>query len=461
MVFAVPVELPAVSHKRLPVYVLANNFSRQLDVSFVADGQALASTKVAVNPQVNLSYFAGLVAPERGALSLIDATALPGMTRPKVLVDLPLQDLPERYQALRSFDLLVLNGVDTSTFTPEQIAALETWVNQGGRLVVGGGASAARTLSGLPASLLPFIFERIEELGSLSSLEDFIAGDGAEPRPVRVPGPFPVAVGEAQDGRVLAEQDGAPLVLEWRIGNGYVNFVALDLNASPFDAWNGTIPFWERLLAPNSAYPDWMPVDVSARQQLAGNMPYTLTNLPMLDLPSARGLAALLGLYILLVGPVNYFLLRWQKRLHLAWVTIPTVTLIFSAAAFGLGYALHGTDLFLNKIAIIQPEASGKARVDSFVGLFSPAQSAYELEVQGGGLLSPLSPYYDPWNSMSPSPGATSTSVAVSSEAASSNHSVRYLAKSQSSSKNLTRYVAALRSSMLYAPLASVVASVT
>jgi hypothetical protein len=136
---------------------------------------------------------------------------------------------------------------------------------------------------------------------------------------------------------------------------------------------------------------------MSARQQFASSMVYPLNNLPMLDLPSVRGLALLLGVYILLVGPVNYLVLRQQRRLHLAWITIPAITLIFSAASFGLGYVLHGTDIFINKIAILQPLATGKARVDSFIGLFSPARSAYSVRVDGGGLVSPLNNYFDPW----------------------------------------------------------------
>ena len=40
--------------------------------------------------------------------------------------------------------------------------------------------------------------------------------------------------------------------------------------------------------------------------------------------------------YILLVGPVNYFVLRWRDRLAWAWITIPTLTLAFSALAYGI-----------------------------------------------------------------------------------------------------------------------------
>ena len=127
-------------------------------------------------------------------------------------------------------------------------------------------------------------------------------------------------------------------------------------------------------------------------------MPYALSNLPMLDLPPTGGLALLLGLYVLIIGPMNYIILRWQKRLHLAWVTIPSITIIFSLAAFGLGYALHGSDLFINKITVLYAEPNGNAHANSYIGLFSPSRRSYDVQVTGGGLLSPLYPTYDPWS---------------------------------------------------------------
>jgi hypothetical protein len=202
------------------------------------------------------------------------------------------------------------------------------------------------------------------------------------------------------------------LIQEWKVDRGWIDFIGLDLSGAPFDAWNGTADFWLKLISPGAAYPEGAPVDMSARQQFASSMVYPLNNLPMLDLPSVRGLAVLLGVYIIFVGPVNYLVLRRQRRLHLAWITIPAITLIFSAASFGLGYLLHGTDIFINKIALLQPLASGKARVDSFIGLFSPARSAYSVRVDGGGLVSPLNNYFDPWTN--PETSGVTTGRAVS-----------------------------------------------
>jgi hypothetical protein len=109
--------------------------------------------------------------------------------------------------------------------------------------------------------------------------------------------------------------------------------------------------------------------------------------------------------YVILVGPVNYLLLRWRRNLQWAWVTIPVITIVFSAGAFGLGYAMRGTDLIVNKVAIVAMQRDGASYANTYVGLFSPAQQSYEVEVDGDGLLSPLNPEASPFSSAAGSTG--------------------------------------------------------
>jgi hypothetical protein len=137
---------------------------------------------------------------------------------------------------------------------------------------------------------------------------------------------------------------------------------------------------------------------MSVRQMRAGQLNYALSNLPSLALPSVQGLALLLGVYIVLVGPVNYVVLRWRKRLHWAWITIPLITALFSGGAFGVGYAMRGTDLIVNKIAIVALQPNGVAHVDTYMGLFSPSQQSYEVEIDRDSLLSPLNPDSRPFS---------------------------------------------------------------
>lgn len=395
LLFNTPVPLPSGSRKRVPVYVLPNNFSRELDVRVTSGDETLTSQKVSVKPQTNISYLIGLVTPERGALALMSGLRFQGLERPIVLIDVSLDELPERAESLRSLDLLVINDTDTSKLTPEQADALTGWVQQGGRLVVGGGAGAMQTAAGLPEALLPLTVQSTAEAGPevLEPLARFAKSD-----PVVHDGPFIVARGANPQGRVLVESASLPLVIEQSVGAGTVDFVVFDLAGLPFNGWPGTQIFWENLIGSSGSYPEYLPFDMSARQMRANNLYYPLSNIPSLDLPSIRGLSILLILYILIVGPLNYFILRWRRKLQLAWVTIPVITLLFAGASFGIGYALRGNDLILNKIALIETNPDSDALVTSYMGLFSPRMQSYEVTVQGESLISPMTGYdSNPW----------------------------------------------------------------
>jgi hypothetical protein len=394
-VFEVPVSLPGGSRKRLPVYILPNNFSREIQVDFISGGKSAATQKIQVRPQPNISYFIGIVSAERGALSLLSGITLPGQHRPRVLADISLADLPDRVEGMRSFDLLILNDVDTSLLTTVQTQVLSNWVRLGGRLVLGGGAGAQRTALGLPEELLPVVPAGLVDISasSLNGLERYVDGAAAAPS-----GTFTMAVGEVKEGRTLVEtSDKQPLVRELNYGSGWVNFIALDLSASPFEGWSSTAKFWETMVSPGAAYPEGLAPDISMRQMRSGGMPYALSNMPVLDLPSLQGISILLGFYILLIGPLNYLFLRWRRRLHMAWVTIPILTAVFSAGTFGLGFTMRGSDILINKIAMVELQPGGTANLITYIGLFSPGQGDYQVEVGSAGLLSPLTEYYDPW----------------------------------------------------------------
>jgi hypothetical protein len=184
------------------------------------------------------------------------------------------------------------------------------------------------------------------------------------------------------------------MLVQASLGEGWVGYLALDPASSPFDAWAGTPAFWQRLLEPGAALETDIPRDIPARALEAEQMSYALSNLPMLDLPSARWLSIVLGVYILLVGPVNYLILHRLRRLDVAWVTIPALTVIFSVAGYGLGYQLRGNDVVINQISVL-PLHAGRDVVAarSYVGLFSPTRRDYDLRIDGGALIGPISHY--------------------------------------------------------------------
>lgn len=405
MAYTAPVELPGGARKRVPIYVLPNNFSRRLSVTYETDGQVLATQSVSVQPQINSSFFIGIISPQRGALTLLNGLEFSGTQRQVVIFDLQPSELPLRSEALRSLDVLIINSSDTSQLSAEQAQAIQAWVQHGGRLVIGGGALIQDTISGLQNLPLPMLVTSTQSIENADGLQSLAGSD--QPQPAS--GEYIAAMGELSSGaRLLAGDQDLPLVVESQVDRGYIDLITLDISQAPFEGWSGAATFWQNLFGPSAVYPTWQPPDLSSRQQMASQMGYALQNLPMLDLPSVKGLAVLLGVYVLAIGPLNYLVLRWKKRLHWAWVTIPAITLIFSLSAFGLGYAMHGADIFVNKTAVIETSPNGTSYT-SFIGLFSPAQSGYQIEIPGGGLISPMSPYYNPWDSFGQDNAGSST----------------------------------------------------
>lgn len=413
--YAQPVELPRGARKQITLYVVPNNFSRRIEVVFVRDGslQPLVTTEVTVRPVPNIRFVAAAITAGGDGLEALAGINFRGerQSDQAVLVPLTLATLPERPEALRTLDMLILSGVDTSTLTPRQQAALEQYVALGGTLVLGGGPEAARVLAGIPDTLRPVTLAGEASLDTLSSFQPFTGEE------VRVNGPFPAARGEGEATATVRLQEGTlPLLVEREVGHGVVIWLALDPSLTPFDAWAGTEEFWLAVVGNRAFYPLDMPPDMAPRQMSNNDLFYALQNMPSLDLPSLRLLIPLLGAYILIIGPVNYFVLRRQRRLELAWVTIPVVTLLFSVGAYGLGFQLRGSDVILNQVAIAQAVPGGQgAYVRSAIGVFSPARRSYDLAVSGEVLLSHSQVNVDPFSG---SPNIDTNAILVQGEPA-------------------------------------------
>ncbi len=402
--YAVPVSLPAGARKEITLYTLLPSFARSVTVDLVVDGEEVARDRVVVSGLRNVTYIAGVIAPDAEPYGLLKGVDLGTANRQVVVVPISLRDLPERAEPLRTFDMLVIADTDTSQMSPAQAEALTTWVSGGGRLVLAGGPGAERTLAGLPDVLRPAIAARAV-LDGTRALAEFARTETAW-----ISGEFVAAIPAPSCGRALAQQDGQALICERRLGEGWVTYLAFDPAMHPFNAWAGMRTVWSVLLSPGAAYPENRPPDISETQMLAQRLAYTLTNLPSLDLPSVRWLAVLLGIYIVLVGPFNYLLLRRARRLDWAWLTIPGLTLVFAGITFGLGYRLRGGELVVNQISIVErigPEASASVR--SYVGIFSPTRRAYDILVAGEVLASPLAGEPTRWGGPGMGPfGATS-----------------------------------------------------
>ena len=255
----------------------------------------------------------------------------------------PLNYIPQRAEALRTFDALILADTDTQHLSPAQAEALEAWIGSGGRLHRGGGPGA-EAHAGRPARLTAPAGVRALDGTSLSGTALYAGSSGTA-----VSGDFVMARPDASFGHVLAAEDGQTSHCRERTGERLGDIPGIRSRPEPVFRLGRDASGLGEARTPGATYPLYRPPDVSEAQYASQRLGYTLTNLPSLDLPSVRWLAVLLALYIALVAPANYLLLRRWGRMEWAWGTIPALTLIFAAGAYGIGYGLRGNDIILNQ----------------------------------------------------------------------------------------------------------------
>ena len=153
-VFIAPVSLPTQSDKRVALYVHVPGFSGRLKVELVSEGRVVATAMtdiLTLSSPDTLLY--GVVSADPGALAFLE-TVTGGRTGADVAF-LDLADLPDVAIAWRALDVLIFDDVDTSRLTARQLAALHTWVENGGHLVVTGGPGGNFAIIGCLTPITP------------------------------------------------------------------------------------------------------------------------------------------------------------------------------------------------------------------------------------------------------------------------------------------------------------------
>ena len=344
---------------------------RQNDGSLVAEATSGSISRIA---PTNLLY--GVVSPDAGEFTFLERIS--GSRLDASVALLTLDDLPETAVAWGALDVLIFNDTDTSQLTTAQRTALEVWLNNGGQLIVTGGANWQKTAVAL-ADLLPVAINSSQTVDDLPGLRERIG------IPFRDPGPYVVATSSLRNGELIFRQDDLPLLARQPMGQGAVYFLALDPRLAPLLDWDGSDAIWATIA---SRVPNTISWGLGPQNSYAGTT--AVSSLPSLTLPSLLQLLAFLLVYTVVVGPLNYWILKRRDQLERAWVTIPILVLLFSGITYFTGFQLRGNDTIINQISVAYSQTGGEqADVYSLLGLYSPRRETYNMTLPAEALARP------------------------------------------------------------------------
>lgn len=282
--------------------------------------------------------------------------------------------LPAKPAGYDSADMIVLSDFNPSNSDQETLNAIKIRVAKGATLVIPTGAEYAKFQDpGFYGDLLPVTVTGSGSAVRLSEFENQ-ARSGALGL---------VTCSKAQPNSKCLwtiSDSGTMVAAGGRYGNGRVIYIAFDPWALPFRNWGGQQWFWKKLIAENATKLTGR--TISPNGGVTQNLGSIIAQNPSIKTVSLNTVWIFLGLYIIVLVPVNYLVLKAKKKLELAWFSVPAIVILFTVGAYGIGYSVKGGSILLSQASIFSTSSDCRiASYDTAAWLFSPARRGYNVEL--------------------------------------------------------------------------------
>jgi hypothetical protein len=203
--------------------------------------------------------------------------------------------------------------------------------------------------------------------------------------------------------------EGPPVMVRGPYGLGQITLVAFDLEQMPFKDKASETAFWrnfrddlgaERSAANENpqqmAFTPYGNVSNDLASKLQQNLEY-FEDIPVIGF---GWVALFILLYILVVGPLDYFFLKKVvKRLELTWITFPAVVIFISVVAYFVAYWIKGDKLKINKVDVVDVDLhTEQVHGNTWFTLFSPRIEHYTIGIE------PVAPQWAPGGPKDASP---------------------------------------------------------
>lgn len=317
-----------------------------------------------------------------------DGSKRDGDRSPVTLI--PLADpaeLPTLPDGLDAIDVLVTTGPmqwDESTDR-----AIKRWVEHGGHLVVSVGRQQDWDASPF-ADWVP-----IHLLGE-SNLNDLTALTTRLSRPDRFRGrSFQALQFEYSHGETLAGTRDGPLWVRLPLSMGQITLLGMDLGERPFVGWD-TLPQlceimtdYQRPSKRDRRESGVAQLSRTGVSDLSTQLAVAVDQYPELSLQSNWMTMGLVLLYLVIIGPIDYLIVRYiLKRPQFTWVTFPLVILASVYLATSSSEASHAREIISNQVHLIDVDsATGMTRATVWSSFVSPQTKRHSVEAEFTPLL--------------------------------------------------------------------------
>jgi hypothetical protein len=164
--------------------------------------------------------------------------------------------------------------------------------------------------------------------------------------------------------------------------------ITFDPNISAFRKSENALLFFDYLLGSTSSGYDFVSIkDWNSAIQ-------SISLFQNQNLPSAWLVLIILLLFVLILGPAHFYILKRLNKSEWVWFSLPTITLVMTSVVIAFGWQFRGTKLQINQMAVVHQWAGGEqAYASGLLGIFSPRRDNFQVRLQPGFSPYPFAPH--------------------------------------------------------------------
>ena len=308
-------------------------------------------------------------------------------------------------------DLLILYDPDWNLFNRQQLNAITQWVSNGGKLLLVPGSHPLASANPI-AQLLPLELQDVKQMTVPPEILEKLGLIGGEPETMTAWSLMPKS--NANFHKVETNDTGECLFATGYAGFGRVGVLAFDPATMSDRQREKSASFWIYCIKEVLEHADSLPFGTTAGGIRSNQVSRTIQSASVAKIETGRSrnrnryeigwahaannavmeflyqgirplsiwwVILLLITLAVLLGPMDYKLLKRMDRLPLTWLTCAFWIILFTVGAYYGVQALRAGDMELRVVSVLDGiENSDHAWSTDYCGLFAPSSDDYRLE---------------------------------------------------------------------------------
>ena len=274
---------------------------------------------------------------------------------------------------------LIIDRFNVSTLAQEDIEAIEDWVKGGGWLIVGTGAYAEETLSGFSEDFMEVELSGVSKPGEANEISVEAEKYGAyyEYQSAGIDfSQMAIADLDYDKNGVFYEDTEFPGICA-AVGEGAVSILFLSLgepDMSKLQTYSVQRLYTETMYRSSSynVFDSYSDTDRVGRRALA----FIDNNSSKVDF---TWLEVLIGIYVILIGPILYLILRKCKKSEWYWGCVPVLGIVFIGGVFFFG---QGARVNETKVYSVPTQRGGSSWADTYLLAYHSGVKEWTVRLQ-------------------------------------------------------------------------------